>query len=224
MQTLFDLASGKLKGTKSLTLREGLSTFPIEIFDLADSLEFLDLSYNKLTEIPDLSRLTKLTQAFFSFNLLSQVPSSFKSCNNLYMLGLKANQIETFDEDILPESISWLILTDNKLKALPASIGKLSKLQKFPLAGNALRDLPTEMSQCRNLELLRLSANELTAIPDWLLELPKLSWLAFSGNPCSVSPTNALKEIEYKHLEVKELLGEGASGQIYKGYAPSSFF
>jgi len=138
------------------------------------------------------------------------------------MLGFKANQIEQFDEDILPLGISWLILTDNKIKALPRSMGKLSRLQKFPVAGNALTTLPQEMSQCRNLELIRLSANKLTAIPDWLLKLPKLSWLAFSGNPCSLSPDVALDEVAYESLEMSELLGEGASGQIYRGYDKNS--
>jgi hypothetical protein len=135
------------------------------------------------------------------------------------MLGFKANQIETFDENVLPDTISWLILTDNRLVSLPRSIGKLGKLQKCALAGNRLETLPEEMAACRNLELLRLSANRLEVIPSWLLELPRLSWLAFSGNPCSGNQKFALHEIEYKTLEVKEKLGSGASGDIYKAYS-----
>ncbi len=218
MQTLADLKAGKLQGLKQLTLSEELTSFPDEVFTLADTLEILDLSHNRLSELPDLSRLKKLKIAFFSFNLFTEVPTAFKNCEKLYMLGFKANQIERFDEDILPLSISWLILTDNKIQALPRSIGNLSKLQKFPLAGNQLTSLPQEMSQCRNLELIRLSANQLTEIPSWLLKLPKLAWLAFSGNPCSLSPKVELDEVAYESLEMSELLGEGASGQIYKGY------
>ncbi|MGB6019336.1 MAG: leucine-rich repeat-containing protein kinase family protein [Sulfurimonadaceae bacterium] len=221
MHTLADLQRGKLKGVKRLTLSENLTSFPDEVFSLADTLEILDLSHNQLSELPDLSRLKKLKIAFFSFNLFTEVPSAFKHCENLYMLGFKGNQIETFDEDILPLSISWLILTDNKLKTLPRSIGKLKKLQKFPIAGNQLTSLPEEMSRCQNLELLRLSANQLIEIPDWLLKLPKLSWLAFSGNPCSISPEAKLDEVAYESLEMSELLGEGASGQIYRGYDKS---
>ncbi|QOY52858.1 protein kinase [Candidatus Sulfurimonas baltica] len=219
MQTLAQLRSGELKGTKQLSLSENLTSFPYEIFELADTLEFLDLSNNSLSHIPaELSSLKKLKIAFFSYNNFTTVPSAFKGCENLYMLGLKANQIEHFDEDILPLSISWLILTDNRLKSLPNSIGKLSKLQKFPLAGNQLTNLPDSMAECKNLELLRLSANQLQDIPSWLLRLPKLSWLAFSGNPCIESPDICHKEIAYEELEVKELLGEGASGKIFKAY------
>lgn len=218
MQKLEDLRQGRLKGVTQLKLSEGLTTFPEEIFSLAESLEILDLSHNKLSELPDLSPLKKLKIAFFSFNLFTEIPDAFKDCKKLYMLGFKANQISGFAENILPTSISWLILTDNKLSSLPESIGDLSKLRKFPLAGNALTSLPESMSKCRDLELIRLSANQFTEMPEWLLHLPKLSWLAFSGNPCTPSPISALEDREYELLEMQELLGEGASGQIYKAY------
>ncbi|HEX5669938.1 MAG TPA: protein kinase, partial [Sulfuricurvum sp.] len=74
-------------------------------------------------------------------------------------------------------------------------------------------------ASCQNLELLRLSANQLQEIPSWLLTLPKLSWLAFSGNPCSGKQKFALEEVAYDALEVKELLGSGASGEIFRAYS-----
>lgn len=221
MQTLQQLNNNELQGIKQLTLSENLTTFPEKIFDLADSLEILDLSNNQLSSIPNLERLTNLKIAFFSYNLFTEVPNAFKGSKNLYMLGLKANQIEVFDEDILPLSISWLILTDNKLRTLPESIGDLTKLQKFPLAGNQLSNLPDSMQKCKNLELLRLSANNLTHIPHWLLELPKLSWLAFSGNDCSIAPQVDLEKASMDKLHLQELLGEGASGMIYKVFCPT---
>jgi hypothetical protein len=220
MNTLAELRSGKLQGITRLKLSENLRTFPQEIYTLTDTLEILDLSHNALSSLPDdLHRFTKLKIAFFSNNLFTEVPNAFKACYSLYMLGFKANQIETFDEDILPTSISWLILTDNKIKTLPHSIGKLHKLQKCALAGNQIEALPEEMKNCQNLELLRLSANALKELPYWLLSLPKLSWLAFSGNPCSGLQRFELEQVECKDLELQELLGEGASGEIYKAYS-----
>ena len=218
MQTLEELQNGKLKGVKQLTLSESLETFPDEIFSLADTLELLDLSHNKLSTLPDLSPLKKLKIAFFSFNQFSEVPSAFKNCQNLYMLGMKGNQLAKFDEDLLPLSISWLILTDNRLSTLPSSIGDLAKLRKFPLAGNQLSTLPESMANCKVLELIRLSANNFEVLPEWLLHLPKLAWLAFSGNPCSISPKSELSEVAYESLEMSELLGEGASGEIYRAH------
>ncbi|HEY9735528.1 MAG TPA: protein kinase, partial [Trichocoleus sp.] len=39
--------------SKRLTLAGGLTEFPAEILDLADSLEILDLSNNQLRSLPD---------------------------------------------------------------------------------------------------------------------------------------------------------------------------
>ena len=178
------------------------------------------MSGNSLSSIPkEISKLTKLRIAFFANNSFTSVPSEFKELKNLYMLGFKANQIETFDEDILPKSISWLILTDNKIKKLPDSMGDLALLQKCAMAGNQIESIPSTMRNCKNLELLRLSANKLKEIPQWLLELPKLSWLAFSGNPCVTTPKFELNCVEHKDLDVGKLLGEGASGEIYQAYS-----
>ncbi|MGD9970101.1 MAG: protein kinase [Sulfuricurvum sp.] len=218
METLAQLRSGELKGLTRLALSEGLTSFPEEIFELSDTLEILDLSHNLLSNLPDLSRLKRLRIAFFSYNRFVTLPS-FAGCDNLTMLGFKGNQIERFDEDILPLGINWLILTDNRLPSLPRSIGKLTKLQKFPVAGNRLEALPEEMAACTNLELLRLSANRLKTIPSWLLELPKLSWLAFSGNPYSKSQTFPLEEVALETIRVGEKLGSGASGEIFKAYS-----
>ncbi len=220
MHTLQELYSGKLKGIKRLKISENLTTFPMEILELADTLEILDLSFNSLSSLPsEISKLTKLKIAFFSNNLFTSVPSELKECNNLYMLGFKANQIQRFDEDILPLSISWLILTDNEIPSLPDSMGKLTQLQKLVISGNKIRSIPPSMLSCTNLELVRISANQLQEIPEWFLNLPKLSWLAFSGNPCVSTPKFELHCVDYKDLEVYELLGEGASGEIYKAHS-----
>jgi len=222
MHTLAQLRSGELKGIKRLSLSENLKEFPKEIYELSETLEILDLSHNELSTLPsDLHRLKNLRIAFFSNNLFTYIPDVFKSCTKLYMLGFKANKIEIFAEDILPLSISWLILTDNAIKKLPSSIGKLKKLQKCALAGNKISSLPSEMQNCKNVELLRLSANDLQEIPSWLLTLPRLAWLAFSGNPCSCKQEFSLPELPYADLEVEELLGEGASGEIYRAFSKS---
>lgn len=203
-----------------LKISENLTVFPREILGLADTLEVLDLSGNQLSEIPkDASRLRKLKIAFFSNNNFTKVPDSFKECENLYMLGFKANKIKTFDEDVLPLSVSWLILTDNRIESLPSSMGKLAKLRKFAVAGNQLTTLPSAMANCENLELIRLSANKLREIPSWLLALPKLGWLAFSGNPCSIGEEVGILKVARKDMEILNLLGEGASGKIFKAYS-----
>jgi hypothetical protein len=219
MQTLEQLQSGKLAGCTSIRLSCGLTEFPKELFDLADSLELLDLSGNQLSALPkDFGRFTKLKIAFFSDNLFTEYPEVLVDCPLLEMVGFKANHINYISEKAISKNIRWLILTNNQIPQLPKSIGNCYRLQKVALAGNQLSELPDEMASCKNIELLRISANHIKVLPQWLMRLPKLSWLAYSDNPCSVAQQNnqSLNEISWNDLELKEQLGEGASGIISK--------
>ena len=221
MATLNLLRSGELAGSKRLNLSCGLTQFPSEIFALADSLEILDLSNNHLTALPDeFERLKHLKIVFFTNNDFEEIPEVLSQCSNLKMVSFKSNQLATVGEDALPSSIRWLILTNNKIEKLPASFGSMSHLQKLMLAGNRLQSLPEEMASCLNLELIRLSANQLQGLPPWLFTLPRLSWLAYAGNPFCSADTLAkpvLPDIDWADLTLGEILGQGASGVIYKG-------
>jgi hypothetical protein len=175
---------------------------------------------NVLDSLPeDFHKLKHLKILFLSNNNFTELPSVLAQCPQLSMIGFRNNQITSVPENALPLSTRWLILTDNLLTSLPESMGDLNLLQKCMLSGNKLTSLPQSMSKCHNLELLRIAVNELTTLPSFLLKLPKLSWLAYSGNPfCSKHPdvNTPLKEIAWNELEIEELLGEGASGHIYK--------
>ncbi|WBS01166.1 leucine-rich repeat-containing protein kinase family protein [Pseudoduganella sp. SL102] len=222
MHTLEQLQSGALAGTVRLQLSCGLTEFPREIFDLANTLEILDLSGNALSTLPDdLPRLTRLRVLFCSVNQFTELPAVLGACRQLTMIGFKSNRISAVPAEALPPSLRWLILTDNQIDVLPASIGHCARLQKLMLAGNRLSALPEELADCVNLELLRIAANRLTSLPAWLLEMPRLAWLAFAGNPFTASDEAAAVSeahracIAWQQLEIGHQLGEGASGIIY---------
>jgi len=221
--TLDQLRAGQLAGAQRLKLACGLSEFPREIFDLAETLEVLDLSGNALSSLPDdLPRLKNLRILFCSDNPFTELPEVLGDCAQLSMVGFKANRIRTVPGRSLPRELRWLILTDNEIAALPPEIGHCARLQKLMLAGNRLQALPVEMAACSRLELIRLAANQLTALPAWLLNLPRLSWLAYAGNPFSDAlETRALAAapisgIPWDALELQHRLGEGASGVIHR--------
>lgn len=208
------------KGTTSVKIAQGLRDFPKELYSLEDSLEVLDLTDNNLSSLPDdFYRFKKLKRLFLSNNQFNHIPKVLAKLPELSMIGIRNNQIKTFEENSLPLSTRWLILTDNELTSLPNSIGDLKSLQKCMLSGNKLSFLPQTFTKCINLELLRISANKLEVFPILLLSLPKLSWLAYSANPfCKKHPKikDKLKVVSWEELEIKQLLGEGASGNIYK--------
>lgn len=228
METLELLRTGKLAGTQRLNLSCGLTEIPPELFELADSLEVLDLSNNQLRSLPDaIQHLKNLRVIFLNNNQFDQVPEVLAACPQLSMISLRSNHIRHLDATALSPQIRWLILTDNQLATLPDGIGKLDRLQKLMLAGNRLRSLPKSIAQCHRLELLRIAANQLEGFPEPLLSLPRLSWLAYAGNPfCESfrgtqtparSEARTLAAVPWMHLEMGEVLGQGASGVISRG-------
>jgi hypothetical protein len=220
MHTLEQLRSGALAGIRRLDLTCGLTALPPEVFDLADTLEVLNLSGNRLTELPhDLPRLHRLKVVFASDNPFTHLPEVLGDCPSLHMVGFKACRIAHVPEAALPPKLRWLTLTDNCISTLPRLLGERSLLQKLMLAGNQLTHLPESLAQAQRLELIRLSANRLTQLPGWLTELPSLAWLALSGNPLGWPPTAhqaPLPTVAWSHLRLGALLGEGASGLIHR--------
>jgi len=223
MHTLAQLRAGQLAGIQRLQLSCGLTEFPPEIFDLADTLEILDLSDNALSTLPDdLPRLGKLRVIFCSANRFTVLPEVLGACPGLTMVGFKSNQIREVPAASLPPQLRWLILTDNQVEELPAAIGACTQLQKLMLAGNRLRALPPQLAACTRLELVRIAANRLEELPDWLLDMPRLSWLAYAGNPFSEADEQAadaatsIAGIAWERLQIGQKLGEGASGVIHQ--------
>ncbi|MBC3271831.1 serine/threonine-protein kinase [Pseudomonas sp. SWRI81] len=219
MHTLAQLRAGELSGITRLDLSGGLTEFPREIFDLADTLEVLNLSGNALDRLPDdLHRLTRLRVLFCSDNLFTELPACLGRCTALTMIGFKANRIVNVPAAALPPLLRWLILTDNCIETLPSELGERPHLQKLMLSGNRLQALPSSLSHCQRLELIRVAANRLTELPHWLLTLPSLTWLAYAGNPLETEADAAALEatprIDWAALRLEQQLGEGASGVI----------
>ena len=219
MHTLEQLRSGALAGTRRLDLSCGLTELPEEVFALADTLEVLNLSGNRLRDLPhQLTKLHKLQVLFASDNDFEVLPEVVGDCPSLQVVGFKANRIAQLPSAALPPALRWLILTDNALASLPTELGERPALQKLMLAGNQLQALPESLQGAHQLELLRISANRLREVPAWLTTLPRLSWLALAGNAMgwTFAHAPALPEVPWASITLGPLLGEGASGHIHR--------
>nr|WP_314489990.1 leucine-rich repeat-containing protein kinase family protein [uncultured Pseudomonas sp.] len=222
MHTLDDLYAGRLHGTTRLDLSAQLREFPPEIFDLADSLEVLNLTGNRLSSLPhDLHRLKRLKVLFCSHNLFTELPHGLDTCTQLHTVGFRNNRIARIDAQALPPGLRALILTDNALTTLPDALGGCRHLQKLMLTGNRLQALPESLERCQGLELLRIANNRLTALPGWLLRMPRLAWLAYAGNPLPMrlqtpaAPPD-YPQIPWSALTLQAELGRGASGVVHQ--------
>jgi Leucine-rich repeat (LRR) protein len=138
VQTVEELRAGEYKGTKKLKLVScGLSEFPREILDLADSLEILDLSGNPLSQLPDdFYRLHNLKIVFFSDCRFAVFSTQLAKCCSLEMVAFRGYGMTTISEEALPPQLRWLILTNNLIESLPRSVGQWRRLHKVMLAGN----------------------------------------------------------------------------------------
>jgi len=209
-------------GITKVDLRNcNLKHVPLVAFEFA-SVSVVDLSRNAVSHIPPAfcEQLPNVEIVFLSENAFTSVPDMSR-CAKLRILSLKRNQITSFSETALPTDIQWLMLTANDLDRLPHSFGRHHKLQKLMLTGNRLAALPDSFSNLVSLELVRLASNKLERIPDFVFKLPRLSWISLSGNPMGPPrdlASHALR-VEQWHKVVKgELLGEGTSGEVFRGY------
>ena len=76
---------------RQVKLQDNLTAFPAELYQLADTLEVLDLSNNQLTSLPDdLTRFTKLRILFASNNPFTALPRVLGQMPQLDMVGFKA--------------------------------------------------------------------------------------------------------------------------------------
>jgi hypothetical protein len=217
-ETLAALRRGDLGGARELRLPDGLAEFPREVLDLADTLEVLDLGRGSLTTLPDdLGRLRRLRVLFGSGNPFRRLPPVLGDCPTLSQLGFRGCGIREVPPDALPRDLRWLTLTDNHIEHLPDTLGERPLLQKLMLSGNRIAALPDSLSGADNLELIRLSCNRFDALPSWLVRLPRLAWIAYAGNPAEPETEPAgTARVPWAELTLGDLLGEGASGQVFR--------
>ncbi|NOQ71605.1 MAG: hypothetical protein GQ574_06375 [Crocinitomix sp.] len=115
--------------------RASLKEVPKEIFNFKNLRE-LDLSKNKLTELPNQFVFEKLEVLHLTKNKLEKFPKVICKNKNLKQLFLGKNRISEIPECI--GELSELVIFDiwfNTISVIPDSITKLRKLRSFDLRG-----------------------------------------------------------------------------------------
>jgi Leucine-rich repeat (LRR) protein len=122
---------------------------------------------------------TELETLVLADNDLKEISSRIGALKKLRMLDLGHNQLSEIPESIgdLSGLTDFLYLHDNRLKSLPAAIGKLGRLRELHLRNNRLSSLPGEIGLLPELRLLDLRGNPIAGLPKEIAGLPKLEKL-----------------------------------------------
>jgi len=145
---------------------------------------FVDLSNQKLTQIPDfVFGMHKLQTLYLHANQLDSIPDAILKLTNLQVLYLNQNKFTQFPTIVcsLP-NLQELHIGSNKITSIPKEIVNLQKLRELSLSYNVLTDLPKEICQLKNLRKIYLHNNNLSDIPTELADLPLLKTIQIHNN------------------------------------------
>ncbi|KAG8095945.1 hypothetical protein GUJ93_ZPchr0013g37829 [Zizania palustris] len=134
------------RSTGIVALRDArLKVVPNEVLQVGNSLRILDLTNNKIVEIPEeVGRLVNMQRLVLAGNLIENI-----SVNIGYLRNLKI-----------------LMLDRNRISTLPEELGSLSNLQQLSISHNYLARLPKSVGSLHNMLLLNVSDNKLIALPE----------------------------------------------------------
>ncbi|TYG90754.1 hypothetical protein ES288_A12G207800v1 [Gossypium darwinii] len=197
------------RSTGIVSLREAkLKTFPDEVLDLDKSVRTLDLTQNKLVEIPmeisklvNMQRLVRYSQLLLaicrvSFHVMqTQVQESDTNITfNVIMDQCVKNKyikINKMGELVKLEKLS---ISGNKLMSLPNTIGSLRDLSLLNVSNNKLKYLPESIGICSALEELQANDNLIEELPASVCNLVQLKSLSLNNNKVNQIPPNILKD------------------------------
>ncbi|XP_030750598.1 protein artichoke-like [Sitophilus oryzae] len=162
-----------------------------DYFDvIGEQINYLSLTYNNLTSIPELSKnLSNLISLDLSNNKIESISlgASLRTLPNLEVLNLSANCLTQIRTESFKQvtNLKRLDLSRNNLSSLEnGTFDTLGSLQHLNLSYNKIEVLSEEsFSRLGLLQQLDVSWNMLTCVAPGSLQLPSLTRLLLAGNP-----------------------------------------
>lgn len=161
------------------------------------ALEYMDLSGNVLTELPDdFQFLISLVHLNVSSNRLGHLPPHLGSCRSLLRLDLSNNNLA-----YLPQSFSELCnleicnLDNNQIILSANRFSGLTSLKQLNMKTNKTSALFADVQFCTGLELLDLTSNQLEHLPPELGLATSLQDLRLPYNLLTMEKLHACPEL-----------------------------
>ncbi|OHT04302.1 protein phosphatase 2C [Tritrichomonas foetus] len=136
---------------------------------------------NKIEEISDNISFSSLTTLEISKNKLNNLPDFTKVTPKLEKLNASCNYIETFP--ILPKTIREINLCKNRITQIPEDIINFTKLYTLDMKKNLLTEIPTLPNSIKNFIA---PLNHISTIPE--MNLPNLIGLQVNKNRLKGNP------------------------------------
>ena len=219
------IALRKLSNIRSLTIydNEWIESLPEWITEFT-KLDHINISQNPKLNYTEaftlLGKLPKLHTLELSYCRFTDIPitiTSMQSLRKIAATGLSIKNIDGFFTTLseLPELKElWIRVGDSTI--LPASIGRLRKLQRLSLDSRKITRLPEEIGKLTELKVLSLEGNHLKELPQSFYSLKKLESvnLGFNQIESISNDIQGLKNIESLQLtknnlkEIPPFIGE----------------
>uniref|UniRef100_A0A0R3RQY1 Ig-like domain-containing protein n=1 Tax=Elaeophora elaphi TaxID=1147741 RepID=A0A0R3RQY1_9BILA len=126
-------------------------------------LKRLDLGYNKISNIPNVALLSLkyLEELNLSHNQISQISEvTFENLLSLSRIDFNGNQIKSFPSSLRIPDLRELYLDDNLIEDIPPELLNFSSLKTLSLAGNRIPHMQAKsLMKCRRLEDLNSAQN-----------------------------------------------------------------
>uniref|UniRef100_A0A8C1P6G6 Leucine-rich repeats and calponin homology (CH) domain containing 1 n=1 Tax=Cyprinus carpio TaxID=7962 RepID=A0A8C1P6G6_CYPCA len=199
-RALEDAASS---GFLNLSTRK-LKEFPrtASNYDLTDTVE-ADLSKNRLIDIPsEVCHLVSLETLNLYHNCIKSIPDTTISLQSLTYLNISRNQLSVLPACVCGLPLRVLNASNNKLNALPESIGQLTNLMELDVSCNEITALPRHIGQLKALRELNVHRNLLCVLPEDVADLPLVKF-DFSCNKVSTIPVCYRKMTQLQSLQLE---------------------
>ncbi|XP_067930904.1 uncharacterized protein [Watersipora subatra] len=156
-----------LRITGNLLISGPLQSVP-EVVTNLPSLEKLDLSYNKINQLPD---------RYLACDVTKQAPAGiFDKLQQLKVLKITGSLLKPGPLQSVPEvvtkltSLEELDLSRNQINQLPDAFDKLQRLKVLTISGpyrhGLFQSVPEVVTKLTSLEELDLSDNQINQLPD----------------------------------------------------------
>jgi len=187
---LVKIEAHDLSGLRSLShldlANNQIQTVHAAVFKNTSQILVLDLSDNKLTEVPDsLKYLTQLQTLDLGNNFVSDISdSSFLAMDHLWRLQLNGNLLDNVTHDILSKLVGLQIIDMSRNKIASVEKGAFDQnklLRAIRLDGNKLEEMDGIFTHLPELKYLNVSDNKIQHF-DYSIVPRTLEWLDVSHN------------------------------------------